>query len=131
MTNQAIDSEALDWVVRLGDAAFDDWSAFQAWLEADPANASRYHALSADVDEMVGHAAKVNLPGVLSRPVGARKVGYLIGGALAASIAMLFVYATLLPPAKSYTVETAAGEMRSLDLADGSRITLSLSLIHI
>src|SRR5690606_17154451 len=34
--------EALDWLIRLQCPSEDDTRAFEAWLEADPANASAY-----------------------------------------------------------------------------------------
>ena len=43
---------ALDWVVRTGSDAFDDWPAFHAWLEADPRHAAAYHATAMDIEEM-------------------------------------------------------------------------------
>ncbi|MEG8054361.1 hypothetical protein QP185_16050 [Sphingomonas aerolata] len=49
----ALDAQALDWIVRTGDPAFDDWPGFMAWMEADPTHATRYHALSAAIDDGV------------------------------------------------------------------------------
>jgi transmembrane sensor len=129
MPKQINDEEAvaIDWVVRVGDPAFDDWDAFQTWLEADPGHAARYHALSAEIDELA--VAGVALPAPAPVPAGAppRAAGrrpVWIGGALAASLAVVVGYATLRDPAAPYAVETAAGAMRTIALADGSTITL-------
>ncbi len=41
---------ASDWFARLqGDAGLEDWTAFQAWLEADPDHAAAYEAVEAAV----------------------------------------------------------------------------------
>lgn len=114
---------ALDWVVRVGDPAFDDWEAFQTWLEADPGHAAQYHMLAAEIDEIA--AASVPLPA--PAPIAAaapRRRPIWIGSALAASLAVVVGYATLRDTAAPYAVETAAGAMRTVALADGSTITL-------
>ena len=126
MAKQTNDSEAIDWVVRVGDPAFDDWGAFQAWLEADPDHAARYHALSADVDDMVGRVAPEPhpAPAGVKAPNDRGRWGRWIGGALAASLALTIGYATLKDDAQPYVVETPAGSMRTIALADGSSVTL-------
>jgi transmembrane sensor len=125
MAKQTDDIEALDWVVCVGDPAFEDWAAFQAWLEADPAHAARYHALSADVDDMVGlvSADAKPLAAPLAAPAATRHRRW-IGGALAASLALVVGYATR-HTAAPYAVETPASTTRTVALADGSAITLS------
>lgn len=126
MEKQTNDIEAIDWVVRVGDPAFDDWGAFQAWLEADPDHAARYHALSADVDDMVGLVAPEPHPAPIGvrAPNDRRRRGLWIGGALAASLAVTIGYATLKDNAEPYVVETPAGSIRTIALADGSSVTL-------
>ncbi|MDD1452194.1 FecR/PupR family sigma factor regulator [Sphingomonas sp. H160509] len=52
-----IEARALDWVVRTGSDAFDDWPAFHAWLEADPRHAVAYHAMSMDIEGDGGDGA--------------------------------------------------------------------------
>ena len=112
------DTQALDWVVRTGDPAFDDWEAFQTWLEADPRHAAAYHAMALDAEEM----AAVTPPApVLQR---ARRWPAWAGGAVAASLALVAGYATLDTRADPYAVETVAGTMRTVALADGSAVTL-------
>ena len=45
--DERIEQEAIDWLVRLGEADAGEWEAFTLWLEADPAHAARYEALAA------------------------------------------------------------------------------------
>ncbi|MEG3086922.1 FecR family protein [Sphingomonas sp. PB4P5] len=126
MAKQTNDIEALDWVVRVGDPAFDDWGAFQAWLEADPDRAARYHALSADVDDMVGLVPPDANPAPIGFAAsnGRRRRGRWLSGALAASLALTIGYAALRQDADPYVVETATGSIRTIALADGSSVTL-------
>ncbi|WP_260596876.1 FecR family protein [Sphingomonas endolithica] len=126
MAKHTDENEALDWVVRVGDRAFDDWDAFQAWLDADPAHAARYQALATDIDDMVALVPPEAQPALvpLAVPV-ARHRGRWIGGALAASLALVVGYATLRHDAAPYVLETPAGGSRTVALADGSAITMS------
>ncbi len=120
---RALDLTALDWVVRTGSDAFDDWPAFQAWLEADPRHAAAYHAISADLEDM---AAAV--PPVQAAPIvvtaARRRWPVWAGGAIAASLALFVGYEATQTRAHPYTVETAAGAMRTVRLADGSSIAM-------
>ncbi|WP_277984039.1 FecR family protein [Sphingomonas faeni] len=120
---RALDLAALDWVVRTGSDAFDDWPAFQAWLEADPRHAAAYHAISADLEDM---AAAV--PPVQAAPVivmaARRRWPVWASGAIAASLALFVGYEATQTRAHPYAVETAAGAMRTVRLADGSSIAM-------
>src|SRR5690349_24927655 len=43
-----IQQAAVDWFAKLqGEAALEDWTTFQAWLEADPAHAAAYDRVEA------------------------------------------------------------------------------------
>ena len=118
MEQNDIEARALDWVVRVGDPAFADWEGFQAWLEADPRHAAAYHGLSLDIEETAAVVPRVVVPVVRRRwPVWA-------GGAVAASLALVAGYAVLDDRAAPYAVETPAGTMRTVALADGSAVTL-------
>jgi transmembrane sensor len=118
-----IDARALDWVVRVGSDAFDDWPAFHAWLEADPRHASAYHAMSADIDEMAAIVPAAEVAPVAVMPVR-RRWPVWAGGALAASLALFVGYEAIETDARPYAVETAAGAMRTVTLADGSTVAL-------
>jgi transmembrane sensor len=119
----ALNGAALDWVVRTGSDAFDEWPAFQAWLEADPRHASAYHAMSADVEDMAAAVpADVAAPVVVSMP--RRRWPVWAGGAIAASLALVVGYGAIETRAHPYALETAAGSMRTVRLADGSTIAM-------
>jgi transmembrane sensor len=119
----ALNGAALDWVIRTGSDAFDDWPAFQAWLEADPRHAAAYHAMSADIDEMAAVVpAEVAAPVVV--PMPRRRWPAWAGGAIAASLALVAGYGAIETRAHPYAVETAAGSMRTVRLADGSTIAM-------
>lgn len=120
---QALNGAALDWVVRTGSDAFDDWPAFQAWLEADPRHAVAYHAMSADIEEMAASVPPVQAAPILMQPPR-RRWPVWTGGAIAASLALFVGYEALETRAHPYAVETAAGAMRTVQLADGSSIAM-------
>lgn len=129
MTGQDRDREAIGWVLKLragGDAA--DWLAFTEWLEADPANAAAYEAAELADDGLEALAPAEALRAAETRPVSARRWPtrrFVLGGGIAAALAAVVGISTLRPVADPYLVETAAGERRAVDLADGSRIELN------
>jgi transmembrane sensor len=132
-----IQQAAVDWFVRLqGDAALEDWTAFQAWLEVDPAHAAAYDAVESmwvDLEDAPGLqdssviAAEVAPDNVvpLRRPV-ARPARRWIWTGLATAAAAAVVVAVLpqltRPTFTDYS--TRRGETREVALADGSRLTL-------
>ena len=127
-----IEEEAIGWVVRLRDAGADDWAAFTAWLEADPAHQAAYEeAALADLD--AADLAPVPRPvqpawtpavEPAQRPNRRRFLGWG-AGAMAAAVASLIAYTTIPAGAALYAVETRPGEHRRIDLADGSHIDLN------
>jgi transmembrane sensor len=42
-----LQTEAIGWRIRLRDGGADDWDAFVAWLENDPARSAAYDAIAA------------------------------------------------------------------------------------
>jgi len=127
-----IEEEAIAWVVRLRDAGADDWEAFTAWLEADPAHQAAYdEAAFADLDaEELAPAPRPVQPAWTPatepprRPNRRRVLGWG-GGAMAAAVAGLVAWTTIPAGAALYAVETRPGEHRRIDLADGSHIDLN------
>lgn len=131
-----IQQAAVDWFVRLqGDAALEDWTAFQAWLEADPAHAAAYDAVEAmwvdleDVSEAAGApvAPEVAIDNVVPlRPAPAKPSRRWVWAGAAAAAAAAIVAAVLpqltRPAFTDYA--TKRGEVREVALADGSRLTL-------
>lgn len=115
--------DAIAWAVRTGEPSFDDWDAFTAWLEADPAHAPAYdRAVAAAMDAA---EADLDTPVANDDPhdeAPARRGWRWL--ALAASVVLVAMLGFLQLRDASYVVETQAGEMRTVALADGSDITL-------
>lgn len=123
-TGNSTEDQALDWVIRMRDPAFDGWEPFEAWLSADPAHADAYHAMAMadqDLEAIIPPAPALIVHDVPRRP--ARRLW--IGGALAASFAALIGYSVMPPAANPYVVETPAGARQTVALRDGSRIELN------
>ena len=118
-----IEREALGWLVRVNDPAFDQWDAWERWLGADPRHATSYWTLAeteADAVEALRGAPTGRL-GSRRAPAPPRRA------AIAAAVAALaigsgwFVWSARPQP---WSIETAAGERRTVVLADGSRVSL-------
>lgn len=128
-----IQEAAADWFARLqGEAALEDWTAFQTWLEADPRHAAAYEAVEAvwlDLDDLPAgdqKAAPLDADVIPLRPRGrpARR-GLLIGlGAAAAAAIVAVALAPRIAPSAYTDYATQRGETREIALADGSRVTL-------
>jgi transmembrane sensor len=125
---------AVDWFVRLqGDSDLETWIAFQAWLEADAANARAYdtvEALWVDIEEAppsrephVVAASDNVVPLAPRRAAKPPQRGLWIGGAIAAALAVTIALPALMKPGyQDYA--TAKGQIRKITLADGSKVTL-------
>ncbi|MEE4154748.1 MAG: FecR domain-containing protein [Erythrobacter sp.] len=130
--DQRIRDEALVWATRTGDPAFEDWDAFTAWLEADPAHAKAYDEVQFALDDAAD--ALRNPPLAEVEPLAANdnprgpvlsRRGTWLGAAIAASL--VFVASFLLWPGGGggslYTTEP--GETLTIALADGSTVELA------
>ena len=119
-------SEAAQWVVRLNapDLSEAEALAFDAWLEA-PGNAAAFDAALATWREFGAQAQAVR-EGLRARPARPRFVwiGAGLGVAAAAALAVAVVLPSL-RPAQPTSYATAAGERRTVTLADGSRLDLN------
>jgi len=121
--------DAAAWVVRLeaGDLGETEAVAFDAWLSASPQNAAAFdaalavsHSYAAAADEV---AHELSTRRVTPAPMGRRAV---IGfGAVAAAAAMALLVAPQLSGPQTQTYETAKGERRTIQLADGSTVDLN------
>lgn len=123
-----IDTAALDWIIRTGDAEFADWEAFTAWLEADPAHGEHYHRLSAEAEAMTAAVAQQARPAEVAQQAGAAhrpQRRRWIGGAIAAALVGVVGFKALELRPQPYAVETAPGQMRVVALADGSTVALN------
>lgn len=132
--NPSVEDQALDWVIRLQDAQFDDWEAFEAWLAGDAAHGDAYRALAvADQDAAalvsalpVEAAAPLPLPTPLVlAPRHAISRRRWFGAAIAASLVAISSYAVFDGRAAPYVIETPPGMPRTVMFADGSRIDLN------
>lgn len=123
---RTIDDEAIDWLIRQRDARFDDWSAFETWLSADPAHAVAYAEVAADDRDLGEMLPGVNWPAeeeFYDAPAAPVR-RYWLGGGIAAVLALAVGAWTMFPGRDLYSVQTAAGERRTVQLAD-SRVELN------
>lgn len=125
-----IRDEAADWMVRLGEGRSEETeAAFRRWRDSDPRNAEAF----ARISRIWTDAPDTPLPdGGTSDSTATSVMRY----ALAASLAAAAVLAAVLllaarwpaasapdaPPGQSWA--TAVGEIRQVELADGSRLVL-------
>lgn len=122
----ALRDRAVAWHVRLASdgADGDDWLAFEAWLAEAPEHLRAYEAVEtvwSDLDQVTPAPTVVPF-----RPRPTRRPVAWLGAIAASLIAAVFIGSTLwsnLPATQSY--DTARGERRVVELADGSHITLN------
>ncbi|OYX73596.1 MAG: hypothetical protein B7Y81_02465 [Caulobacter sp. 32-67-35] len=144
-TQDPIQQAAADWFVRLqGDAALEDWTAFQAWLEADPAHAAAYDAIEALWVELDDAPANDDLPcqEAPARAVAdnvspfqrraerpSRRWVWAAGATAAAAAALVLAVLPQLTRPTFTDYSTRRGEIREIALADGSRLTLGSATV--
>lgn len=124
-----IEREALTWLVRVNDPAFEDWSEWEDWLTTDPLHETAYWRLAEREADLVD-ALKLRAPKSVSltrktqfEPVTFRRIWPAIAAAFAIALGLGWMGWKAMP--KAWTVETAAGETRTVALADGTRIDLA------
>lgn len=119
---------ARGWAIALRDPAFADWDGFTGWLEADPRHAAAYDA-ACDTDEAVvalfSTPAPIVMPEARPAPSGVSRRWVAGGGAVAAALALVFVYTGSDPAATPYTIATRAGVSQTIDLEPGTQIVLN------
>ena len=128
------------WLVRMGrpQVSARDLTAFEAWLDRDPARLDEYQSLKATQREtrvlkadLTAEMSKIPRKPRVSRPGSA---GLWIGGpvlaALSVAVLLVAVWPRLPssspadPMAGTAVYSTDVGEIRELRLADGSQVTL-------
>lgn len=122
----ASEAQAIDWVIRQRDPEFADWDGFADWLAESAAHATAYDAvaaLDADLDGLPKSAPKMILPEPSRRAAPSRRAWF--GGAIAAALVGAMSLSVFNLGGDGNRIETAAGEHRSLTLADGSRIEIN------
>lgn len=121
---------AVAWHLRHDDMREADWVAFVEWLEADPAHAQIYDSVALD-DAALGRVPGL-FPAVpdfaVASPLPLRSGGVprwalAVTSLAAAVVAAVVVPGIMAPAATAYA--TAQGEMRTVQLADGSSVDLS------
>lgn len=118
-----MEEDAIAWLIRQRDASFDDWEGFEAWLAADPAHARAYAETAAadrDLEELLtGATWPAEAEPDLGEPIAPSRRRWF-SGALAASVALAVAAGSWLawPSRDLYSVQTAAGERRTVVLAD-------------
>lgn len=127
--------QAADWHARLqGDADQSVWLEFAEWLEADPNHRTAYDQVEAmwrQLDRLPAPAAPVI--DLASRRPAAGPAGsaapsrrwFLGGAAAAAAVLAVTLAGQYAPPPAPQIFETAPGQRRTVQLADGSSITLN------
>jgi transmembrane sensor len=118
------------WAIRVSDPAFADWDAFAAWLEQDPAHNAAYEAALDDLEGVDAlfdvSPAPIPFPapvqvGPAHAPRRWRMPAAAVGVALLAAGGSWLA----LDHRAQQEYATAAGEHRTVELADGSRIVLN------
>lgn len=126
----AAEARAIDWLIRQRDPAFADWDGFADWLAEDPGHVAVYDGL-ASLDQDLGA-----LPGTSAAPVmplhqtprrPSRRAWF--GGAIAAAFVGAISLSSLGVFGDPGRIETAAGEHRTITLADGSKIEINGSSV--
>ncbi len=123
---RAIDTEAIDWLIRQRDEHFHDWPAFETWLSASPDHLAAYAGMAGADRELDDMLPQLVWPVAGEAVAGESRPSrrYWLGGAIAASLAVAVGTWSLWPSRDIYAVQTAAGERRTVRLA-GSRIELN------
>jgi transmembrane sensor len=126
-----INAAALDWALRVGDPAFEDWEGFTHWLDENPAHSRAYDTIAAavaDGAELIGSAAPANddaQPAIVAAAPRRPRRAWL-GGAIAASLVLvggLWVWQA--GSRDLYRIETAPGQVRTVALDTQTRVDLA------
>ncbi|WP_396594378.1 FecR family protein [Brevundimonas sp. R86498] len=122
-----LDQEALHWLLRVNDPAFEAWEAWDAWMATDPDHADAYWRLAEAEGDVVEALKAAPAPGV-QRIMPRRAFALPRRSAIAAAVAVLAVGGAWIgwsQRAQPWIIETAPGEQRNVILADGSEVSLA------
>jgi transmembrane sensor len=130
--------EALDWARRVADPEFSDWDEHLVWLEQAAGNAEAFDRACLAMETVtaglspaearpavpVVPSANDNMVVTSSRPSRSRWF-VAAGGVVAAGLASLLWIASPGRPGTMQVIDTAPGAMRTIAMADGTRVTLN------
>lgn len=144
LPDRALVEQAIAWHLRLEDADEDAWIEFSEWLNADPAHNGAYEAVADGDVRMSSLLERVTFPpgdghgrlpqfsndeddSAYDGDSGPVRRSPWRWGALAASIAVAGLFGVQMLPNRDahYSIETSAGETRTVSLADGSEVRLN------
>lgn len=124
--NSVIEARAIDWVIRQRSTSFDDWDGFADWLAENPAHAPAYDIIASLDSDLDALPAPVSVPVIqIPQPRARPTRRFWMGGALAAALVGAISLSVIAPGDNSRRIATAAGEHRTVQLTDGSRIDLN------
>jgi len=121
-----VEASAIEWIIRQRDPEFSDWDGFADWLAEDPSHAATYDLL-ATLDEDLEALPPAVKPSVSIYPEERRRPSRpaWFGGAIAAALVAAVTLPNLGLFGDPNRIETAAGEHRTIKLADGSKIEVN------
>lgn len=114
--------QAAAWHLASADDSM-DWDGFTDWLEADPRHRAAYDAVALADAALADHREVLPELSPAAAPRPARKWPVWIGGALAASLAVVAIVPELTAPATQAFASDQAS--RTIALSDGSEVVLA------
>jgi transmembrane sensor len=125
-------AEAAAWLARLrGTSTAEDHAAFEEWYDADPRHAAAYEAILESWETAgLARTTPIGIGRSGLAPAGARRWRYAMAAIAATIVIVVLAFgangAGIIGPKTNRPIEFASGadEVRTVDLADGSRVTL-------
>lgn len=127
-SNRDVEQEALTWLVRINDPDFSAWEEWTGWLEADPAHAQAYWNLAEREADAVEALKSLPRRRITPDRAPARRPVFARREVMAAGVAILVIGLGWLAwneRPQPWTIETGPHEIRTVALADGSRVSLA------
>lgn len=123
--DETIREQAVAWAVRTGDAGFDDWDGFTQWLEQDLAHAREYDQVCAAIADAAETLPDVPVAVNDDEPSQRTPRRWWRRAALPAAVAALVAVGMWQARPSEFTVETAPGEVRTVELEGRGTIELA------